>query len=304
MSVPGATPPAAPILPSSRAEAAVPVSCDLCGAPNPRFVLTSPTLDGPLVECVGCGFRFVGGRRENLAFGALEAKTTAERIREANLIFEDIPRDEERRLNERNARWRMKLIRDVQPGGRLLEVGCGRGDFLRVASERFDVYGVEPNPELARDSAHSAPVHEGLLDGVTWSEFDVVASFHVIEHVDSPSKFVAEMVRRLKPGGVLVIETPDIGSWPFRLLKARWRQFIPEHYYFFDRGSMMELLGREGLSGCRIQRIGKYASPDFILNRLARHLPFVPKSAGSFLGGRMFRLNPFDIMLAIATKDP
>jgi SAM-dependent methyltransferase len=166
------------------------------------------------------------------------------------------------------------------------------------------VYGVEPNPELARDSAHSAPVHEGLLDGVTWSEFDVVASFHVIEHVDSPSKFVAEMVRRLKPGGVLVIETPDIGSWPFRLLKARWRQFIPEHYYFFDRGSMMELLGREGLSGCRIQRIGKYASPDFILNRLARHLPFVPKSAGSFLGGRMFRLNPFDIMLAIATKDP
>ena len=228
---------------------------------------------------------------------------TAERIREANLVFEDIPRDEERRLNERNAAWRVDLIRRFQPKGRLLEVGCGRGDFLRVASDSFDVYGVEPNPQLAQDASRSATVHEGLLESIPWADFDVVASFHVIEHVDSPSQFVAEMVRRLKPGGLIVIETPDIGSWPFRLLKARWRQFIPEHYYFFDRQAMVRLMAGEGLSVRWIHRVGKHASADFILNRLGRHLPFVPKTVGTFLGGRVFRLNPLDIMLAIATKD-
>ena len=304
MSVPGATPPrSVRIKVSSRTGAPGEASCDLCGTPETRFVLTSPNLDGPLVECVGCGFRFVRGRRENLAFGRGEAKATADRIREANLIFEDISRDEERRLNERNAQWRMSLIREFQPDGRLLEVGCGRGDFLRVAGDRFDVYGVEPNPELAMDSSRAATVHEGLIESVPWAAFDVVASFHVIEHVDSPSSFVAEMARRLKPGGLIVLETPDIGSWPYRLLKGRWREFIPEHYYFFDRQTMVRLLEGEGLSVRRIQRVGKYASPDFILNRLGRHLPFVPKSAGAFLGSRTFRLNPFDIMLAFATKD-
>src|SRR5204863_6049696 len=45
------------------------LSCDLCGTQSPRFVLDSPGLDGPLVECVKCGLRYVGTRRSALTFG-------------------------------------------------------------------------------------------------------------------------------------------------------------------------------------------------------------------------------------------
>ena len=55
--------------------------CDLCGAADPRFILDSPSLDGPLVECIKCGFRYVGKRRSNLVFGRDSAEQTASKVK-------------------------------------------------------------------------------------------------------------------------------------------------------------------------------------------------------------------------------
>ena len=282
--------------------------CDLCGSTDLRSLLRAPRLAGPLVECRRCGFRFVARSSSTLAFGGGASAATVERIREANASFEPLPRDEERRLNELNAAWRLEHVTRFRSSGRLLEVGCARGDFLRVARSSFEVCGVEPNPDLARDARAEAPVHVGLLEDAPWSGFDVVASFHVIEHVDSPRRLVAEMVRRLTPDGVLVIETPDIGSLPFRIWRSRWRQLIPEHYSFFDRQTLTRLLEDHGLAVRRCGRIGKYASADFLANRLSRHLPV--GRLGARLGGlakrvgaRPFRIDPRDIMLAVAERE-
>jgi 2-polyprenyl-3-methyl-5-hydroxy-6-metoxy-1,4-benzoquinol methylase len=95
------------------------------------------------------------------------------------------------RLALLNAKWRLALIQKKKSSGRLLEVGCARGDFLRVARDRFDVCGVEPNPELADSAAQVAPVYRDVIERTSWNGFDVVASFHVIEHVDSPRSFIA-----------------------------------------------------------------------------------------------------------------
>ena len=277
--------------------------CDVCGSSESRFILTSARLDGPLVRCRVCGLHYVGGRRHDLVFGNEPPAATVARIRAANVAFAELPRDEERRLNRLNADWRLAWIRRFQPAGRLLEVGCARGDFLRAARASFEVWGVEPNPDLAADARLDAPVHGGLLDQAPWSDFDVIASFHVIEHVDSPSRLVREMVRRLKPGGLLALETPNIGALPYRVWRARWRQFIPEHYYFFDPRTVTRLLEDQGLAVQRIVRIGKYASIGFLLNRLGRHLPARrgrPRATMP-LGTMTFRVNPLDIMLVLAT---
>ena len=128
----------------------------------------------------------------------------------------------------------------------------------------------------------------------------MAASFHVIEHVDSPRSFIAAAAERLKPGGLLVIETPNIDSLPYKILKARWRQFIPEHYFFFDPKTMARLLWDHGLKLERTVRIGKHASVDLILNRLSRHLSWIPQVDG--FSGLTFRVNPMDIMLVFARK--
>jgi 2-polyprenyl-3-methyl-5-hydroxy-6-metoxy-1,4-benzoquinol methylase len=274
--------------------------CDLCGAENPRWLLNSRGLDGPLVECVKCGFRYVGSRRSALVFGKETAQETTARIRSANLSFRSLRLEEEHRLALLNAKWRLEIIRRLKPSGKLLEIGCARGDFLSVAREAFDVFGVEPNPELAESSSRMAPVYQDIIERTPWSGFDVVASFHVIEHVDSPRSFIAAAVERLRPGGLLVIETPNIDSIPFRILKSRWRQFIPEHYFFFDPKSIARLFRDHGLEIQSVCSFGKLASTEFILNRLSRYMPWFPRLNG--FSRLTFRLNPMDIMLAFATK--
>src|SRR5580693_9263391 len=103
------------------------IPCDLCGAPDPRIVLESRNLDGPLVECRQCGLRYVGSRRSQLTFGSEPPEVTAERVRLANMQFRHLRLEEEHRLALLNARWRLNLIRKFCPSGRLLEVGCARG---------------------------------------------------------------------------------------------------------------------------------------------------------------------------------
>ena len=281
-------------------------TCDLCGAENPRHVLDSPQLDGPLVECVVCGLRYVGDRRSRLTFGADSAEITTDRVRTANTAFRHLRLEEEHRLALLNARWRLDLIRQFRSSGRLLEVGCARGDFLSVARESFDVSGVEPNPELAESAEQVAPIYRGVVETLPWRDFDVAASFHVIEHVDSPRQYVEAIAERLKPGGLLVLETPDIDSLPFRVARSRWRQFIPEHYYFFDRRTIRQLLEKNGFEVQSISRIGKHASAALLLNRLSRNFPPLRHGETLVNAGRLpnltFRMNPLDIMIAFATK--
>src|SRR5262249_12496605 len=205
-------------------------ACDLCGGENPRVVLQSQGLDGPLVECLQCGLRYVGKRKSALVFGQGAPEETVRKVTAAHRQICNLRLEEEHRLAMLNSKWRIELIRKFKPSGKLLEIGCARGDFLSAARETFDASGVEPNPELAESSSRVAPVFRDVIERTPWTGFDVVASFHVIEHVDSPRSFIRAAADRLKPGGLLVIETPNIDSLPFKLLKSRWRQFIPEHY--------------------------------------------------------------------------
>src|SRR5262245_52413270 len=276
------------------------IACDLCGAENPRFILDAAGLDGPLVECVKCGFRYVGIRRSPLTFGKQAAEETAAKVRAANQSLRYLRLQEEHRLALLNARWRLDLIRTIRSSGKLLEIGCARGDFMRVAREWFDVCGVEPNPELADSSSRVAPVYRDIIERTPWSGFDIIASFHVIEHVHSPRSFIQAAAERLTPGGLLVIETPNIDSVPFKLMKSRWRQFIPEHYFFFSPRTIARLLSEHGLRVESSMAVGKYASLDLIVNRLSRYVPWLPNVHG--VSGLTFRVNPMDIMLVFASK--
>lgn len=263
-------------------------------------------MDGPLVRCRNCGLYYVGERRSGLVFGSGASEEVVERVRDANRGLRNLSLDEEHRLAALNAKARLQVIRQYRPSGKLLEVGCARGDFLRIAREYFTAFGVEPNLELAEEAIKIAPVHKGVIDTEPGSYYDVAVSFHVIEHTPSPKQFLAAISKRLRPKGLIVLETPDINSMPFRILKSRWRQFIPEHYYFFDESSMKKLLQEGGFKVEKIVRIRKYASIALLLNRLSRY--FSPIRYAEGLAARLglssltFEMDPHDIMIAIATK--
>lgn len=284
--------------------------CDLCDAVDPALVLRSPRLDGPLVRCRACSLHYVGRRGADFTFrqpDAARSAALADRVSELGLV--------RLRVEHAERPWRLAAERERvarlcrhRSAGRLLDVGCALGHFLEVAGERFDAVGVEPDPSTsAQARAAGLSVITGTLAAVTAPPggFDVVTLLHVIEHLDSPHRTLQRVSRLLAPGGVVMIETPTIDSVWFRHAPQRWRQLIPDHYFFFSRATLSALLYRCGLQPIEHVTVGRRVSARFLADRLRRSgLPFSSalgrglRRAG--IEDRSVRINPGDIMQVIA----
>jgi glycosyltransferase involved in cell wall biosynthesis/SAM-dependent methyltransferase len=143
--------------------------------------------------------------------------------------------------------------------GRLLEIGCGHGDFLLEAQrEGYDVCGIEISRSaaaLANQRLGAAKVTAGVLEHATLqdSSFDVCVLSDVIEHTRDPVRFLTNIRRLLKPDGVLFIATPSVDSWSAQLLRQNWMEFKPEHLIYFDKKTIQTLLYRTGFQHVLVQ---------------------------------------------------
>jgi SAM-dependent methyltransferase len=139
--------------------------------------------------------------------------------------------------------------------GRLLEVGCGYGYLLDEARPFFvEREGTDFSADAAARAALRAEhVYQGGLSAIPGDRrYDTIITNHVIEHVYEPHAFVDEMVRRLEPGGTIVVSTPNMGSPWRRVMGARWPSFkIPEHVLYFDGDSLRRVLERAGIREIR-----------------------------------------------------
>src|SRR5260370_9958139 len=123
---------------------------------------------------------------------------------------------------------------DLVVGDRLLEVGCGPGDFIeRARTEKgIDATGLELKPravELARQLRR--PVYlESLADmaAAQPGSFDAVCSFQVLDHVEDPQSFIGHCVDLLKPQGRLLLSTPNNDGF-LRLAKNNLLDQPPHH---------------------------------------------------------------------------
>jgi SAM-dependent methyltransferase len=143
------------------------------------------------------------------------------------------------------------LLDYLPPGGRLLELGCACGFLLVAARERgYTVKGVEMS-KWASDYARrelGLDVVTGRLDTVDLdpASFDVVVLADVIEHLSDPRETLQQVHRLLRPGGRILILTPDIGSLAGRLAGTHWWTLLDDHYFYFSRPTLRRLLESEG----------------------------------------------------------
>lgn len=144
---------------------------------------------------------------------------------------------------------------------RLLDVGCSSGALLAVAVDMgFSVAGVEPAPKAARTARQAGfDVFPGLLHEAHYPDeaFHVITLFELVEHIGDPLVLLAECRRILKPGGVVVINTPNARSWTARFMKARWEGFsltsMGGHISFFSPQSIRVLARASGFTVARIE---------------------------------------------------
>lgn len=138
-------------------------------------------------------------------------------------------------------------------GGRLLDVGCGSGRFIgRMRDLGWHAEGVDFDPEAARVGArHGLTVRVGGLadQGYPDASFDAVTMIHFIEHIFDPREVLAEAHRILRPGGRLVVITPNAAGLGHRVFGASWRPLEPpRHIHVFTPRALARLAGEAGFA--------------------------------------------------------
>ena len=160
--------------------------------------------------------------------------------------------------------WQVAHLRHLprqlpRPRATLLDVGCGNGEFLAMArAAGWQVQGVDFDP-LAVASAHKRGlnVRQGGLEQVAHQTayYDRITCSHVIEHVHDPVQWLQDMVKLLRPGGTLWLQTPNIDSLGHRIFGADWRGLEPpRHLAIFKTHTLLQQFTRMGLTP-RLRRL-------------------------------------------------
>ena len=151
--------------------------------------------------------------------------------------------------------WRAVKIKTLVPSARsLLDIGCGRGFMLSFLKNYFgftEVSGTQislPAIKFARERLGLKIYDQDLLElNLPANSFDVITIWHVLEHVPRPDDYAREMFRLLKPGGILMVEVPNLNAWSRRLTGKYWLSWDPKyHLSFYDSSLLAKLLSDAG----------------------------------------------------------
>jgi SAM-dependent methyltransferase len=254
-------------------------ACDLCSSSDSHAVYSK---DGySLRECRSCRSVFVADPPPPAELARLYSFANGYHV-----ALRDSARLRDRHRRQAEALYGY-LADHTAGSGALLDVGCSAGFFLEVAADHgWRPAGVELSPdtaELARRQA-AAEVFTGELAeaGFPAEAFDAVTLWDVIEHVRSPYETMRDVHRVLRPGGIVALQTPNLGLFPRLSLKlsgifGEWRHPEPPFHLFqlsvTGAGRLLDRTGFEPLVvHHRHQPLGYTFGPARRLLRLRRLL--------------------------------
>ena len=213
--------------------------CRICT--NEKGLKTLQVLKAQYISCPMCRCLFVDpypGRAMNTAFKGVE---TVARLEEED--------------NRRRPYFLKRLVRlerrleESPQGARLLEVGCGAGILVQEARKRgWSVDAVELSAELAARARANNPGAEIITGDIQDQEprgrgYDAVICLDVLEHVLSPMAAVECFREMLRPGGLLMLQTPNTRSLRARMQGKKWDMLDPDqHLNLFSPDALRVLL--------------------------------------------------------------
>jgi SAM-dependent methyltransferase len=214
--------------------------CWACGGPSEPW----PTLaDRGFRRCADCG----------LIFRPASADATRA-IYESDAYGGRAEYAADETIDERrgNARTRLGWLRGYASGGRLHDIAAAGGAFVLEAKlSGFDAFGVEPTPRFAEHARTElgVDVRDGRLEDLELepASLDVATMWHVLEHIPEPRATLEGLRERLKPGGTLVAEVPNVESVAAAQQEARWTHLDPDvHVIQFSPATLRLMLERSG----------------------------------------------------------
>jgi 2-polyprenyl-3-methyl-5-hydroxy-6-metoxy-1,4-benzoquinol methylase len=215
--------------------------CLVCGSEQARATFAIEDLATRVFVCTRCGLGRLHPMPDLEEVGSFYP---GEYYGEPGRKFQGLVERLVRWVGERHIAF---LSRDLRPGARVLDLGCGRGVILGALADRgFEVHGVEISLEAARGADPRAEIRIAprLADaGYPAAYFDEVVIWHVLEHLPDPKGALLEARRVLRPGGRLVVAVPNLSSLQARWAGPAWFHLdLPRHLWHFPLASLRRLL--------------------------------------------------------------
>lgn len=146
---------------------------------------------------------------------------------------------------------KVQYIQQFQKKGKLLDYGCGTGDFLKAAKNQgWKIAGIEPN-EKARIQANlklKNKIKLSIEEINKETKYDIITLFHVLEHIHELRTTTKNIINHLKPDGYLIVAVPNYESFDCKKYGRFWAGWdVPRHLYHFNKHAMEKFQNEFGL---------------------------------------------------------
>ncbi len=226
------------------------VSCPLCGSDFNTTILTAKDHDCGILglysisKCNECGMCYLNPQPI---------------LEDLHKVYPPVYSDKYiKELPYRLFDKRIKLLKNLLPDGRLLEIGCGAGHFLDMArAAGYEVAGVEMDNESGGYAkkhynldVQVSPVETAELPA---SYFNIVTLFKVFEHLTEPMACLNKIKQTLAPGGYCIIQVPNFSCFESKLMGRYWCYLDPpRHLSHFSPNTLTNMLKKAGFPKIRI----------------------------------------------------
>lgn len=205
--------------------------------------------DFHICECLNCGLLYTMPRPSKDRIGSYYKSEDYYSHQENKNGF--IPKLYER-VKSVNLRSKYKMATAEKCVGKLLDIGCGVGDFIHTAEQNgWDCLGVEPSEDarqIAASRIKASIIQSEELELIPNETFDVITMWHVLEHVDNLKWQVEQLQRLIKKDGRIVIAVPNYKSYDGQYYQNLWAAYdVPRHLSHFNRITIAKIFKSKGL---------------------------------------------------------
>lgn len=189
-----------------------------------------------------------------------------------------------------------KLSRHLpSAGAKVLDIGTAGGAFLDAATRfGYDAWGMEPSRYLVeKGKERGVKIEQGVIENHTFakSSFDMVTLWDVLEHVPDPRDALTRIRELLRPGGILLINFPDIGTWQARIAGRRFWWILSVHLQHFSPATIRNICNRTAFDAFHFQPYWQTLEFGY-LERMAVHYKIPLAALGERLTPKFIKTMP------------